>query len=317
LDSGAQRSFIAAAYAKKLGLKPIRKEKVAITGFDRKTSRFDANIYKLKLASEETIEVEVIEIDQVVGRLTRLEDSTTMEELKQPLLPARKFSCVEPDLLLGMDEFADIVQQQVTKLASGFAMYQTKLGPIVCGRGRVDGVPKGVIASSMIVSHKESSITLASPMLWMAGMSSPIFASMVQATLPDNSSHNCLEDNLVDCASKEVEEPNLLRGFEEGKKEAQSNRKNTVANPEPNIRQPKKALSNVNNRSRSVQACPLPVLGKRHQITKGMETNNSANTNEATPANVRRKTFRRREYFAISRCREDPPASKYPGEHRQ
>jgi hypothetical protein len=58
LDSGAQRSFIAAAYAKRLGLKPIRKEKVAITGFDRKTSRFEANIYKLKLASEESIEVE-------------------------------------------------------------------------------------------------------------------------------------------------------------------------------------------------------------------------------------------------------------------
>jgi hypothetical protein len=135
LDSGAQRSFIAAAYAKKLGLKPIRKEKVAITGFDRKTSRFDANIYKLKLASEEeTIEVEIIEIDKVVGRLTRLDGSTTMDKLKQPLLPARKFSCVEPDLLLGMDEFAEIIQERVTKLASGFAMYQTKLGPIVCGR---------------------------------------------------------------------------------------------------------------------------------------------------------------------------------------
>jgi hypothetical protein len=154
LDSGAQRSFIAAAYAKKLGLKPIRKEKVAITGFDRKTSRLDANIYKLKLASEETIEVEIIEIDEVVGRLTRLDDSTTMEELKQPVLPARKFNCVEPDLLLGMDEFAEIVQERVTKLASGFAMYQTKLGPMVCGRGSVDGIPKDVVASSMTVLPK-------------------------------------------------------------------------------------------------------------------------------------------------------------------
>jgi hypothetical protein len=144
----------------------------------------------------------------------------------------------------------------------------------------VNGIPKDVVTSSMMVTSKESSITLASPMLSMAGMS--FFASMVQATSPDNSSHNCLEDNLGDCASKGVEEPNLLRGFEEGKKEAQSNR----------------------------------------------------------------KTFRRREYFAISRRREGHPPARlsdtgspleaipelekilkkgssllytpqYPGEHRQ
>jgi hypothetical protein len=259
---------------------------------------------------------DVIEIEKVVGQLMRLDGLTTLDELKQPVLPAQLFNFAEPDLLLGIDEYLEIIQGQASKLTSGFSICQTKLGPIICGCGRTDGQP-GTLVSSSTLASTESSATMATPMLLAHEMATPFVASMVQVeTYPLN--HTCPESKAFNCASKGVKEPTLLQGNEEGKREAQPKPNNARINTAPNICQPKKALSNVNNRSRSVQACPLPVLGKRHQSTKRMETINSANVNEATPAYVRRKTFRRREYFAISRRREGhPTASKLSDEDEQ
>jgi hypothetical protein len=47
LDTGAQRSFVSQAFAKKFKLKPIRRQNFAVTVFGEATTQYTSNVEEL------------------------------------------------------------------------------------------------------------------------------------------------------------------------------------------------------------------------------------------------------------------------------
>jgi hypothetical protein len=188
LDSGAQHSFISKDFAKKARLKPIRKQKFSAQGFQTEATTFEANFYEISIAMRfrsvdelDVLRFEVAEVQKPLGYLKCLSNKTTVEELQLPALPSSRFYKREPDLLLGIDQYSDIIKERISKLPSGFSMYHTTLGAIVCGSGCVErtsrkttniesrSVKMGFDAASGIhpevTAYRESSASIASPIL--------------------------------------------------------------------------------------------------------------------------------------------------------
>jgi hypothetical protein len=185
LDSGAQRNFISQAFAKKAGLKAHRRQRVNIVGFGDKPTDFMANHYMVNLAilptsdsqTLRTLEFEVIEMPLIVGELLCMMPEISLAELNTPVLPARHFNVQKPDMLLGIDVYTKLIKQQITELPSGFAMYHSLLGPIVCGQGLLDDDPykKDNKAKTHSAHAGEFSVTVALPIrVTPIGPSKPI-----------------------------------------------------------------------------------------------------------------------------------------------
>lgn len=132
-DARSELSFITKAAAKRLGLSTGCKHKLSLTTFGSNIAQ-EQNSEKFTIlltqSNGEAKHVSVNSVDKLTKKLlipTKTE-STTDAEIKTKKL--------EPDLLIGADNFFEIINVG-KKLPSGFQEIESTVGPMLCRKGNI------------------------------------------------------------------------------------------------------------------------------------------------------------------------------------
>jgi hypothetical protein len=141
LDSGSHRSFVSKKLSRLLKLKTNNEEVFDLGGFAQQDSkRYKSSLVflGLPLANGQNLILEANEMEPpLLGPIEAFDidgvdivDLRT-EKLREPTI------CSEPDVLIGIDQFDLLDPEFHEKLPSGFALWKTKLGMHLCGRGLI------------------------------------------------------------------------------------------------------------------------------------------------------------------------------------
>ena len=141
LDSASQRTYISKELVGKLRLNPIGRETFTAVGFTGDKITYTANVYNVKLRTEDGkfVWVQCTEAPRKLENIRFYEVSAKKREQKK--LDDKEISTAElqwrsPDILLGVGRSSQLAPRFVRKLRSGFEIWHTKLGGLMCGLGR-------------------------------------------------------------------------------------------------------------------------------------------------------------------------------------
>jgi hypothetical protein len=138
LDSGSQRNLISSDFARRIGSKPFKFEKVKMAGFDAIPKPRNAGIHKLKLHGfyGQDFELELIELENIVGDISFVSNPYHPSTANE-LFPAHLITCASPDLLIGINDYLRLHLAPKEILPSGFTRMHSLLGDVIAGEGKL------------------------------------------------------------------------------------------------------------------------------------------------------------------------------------
>ena len=147
VDSGSTESYITKKLAKELGLEFGPTAELVVNRFGDKTGPMTvfAPIAEFGIESpdDQTLVIKGLAVNEIIGAIAhipKLDDSVYQGvELH---LPTRNNP---PQVMLGVELFSQLKIMFNLELPSGFALYQSTLGPLICGRGQLR---KAVVATA-------------------------------------------------------------------------------------------------------------------------------------------------------------------------
>uniref|UniRef100_A0A914W835 Peptidase aspartic putative domain-containing protein n=1 Tax=Plectus sambesii TaxID=2011161 RepID=A0A914W835_9BILA len=138
LDGGSQLSFITTDISAMLHLSPKKQEHISISTFAEDHSKqVSANNYEIDLKhAQGTIRMHVTALKKLTGHIT-----IPIEDKEYHHATNLQGKRAIPAILIGADYFWDIITPtEFQKLPSGFTMIDSKIGPMLCGKGHITSV---------------------------------------------------------------------------------------------------------------------------------------------------------------------------------
>uniref|UniRef100_A0A914W2D1 CCHC-type domain-containing protein n=1 Tax=Plectus sambesii TaxID=2011161 RepID=A0A914W2D1_9BILA len=138
LDGGSQLSFITTEISEMLHLSPKEQVNITISTFaEDHPKQVSAYNYEIHLQhAHGTIKMDVTALKKLTGHITiPLENN---EYHQATYLQGKR---AIPGILIGADYFWEIITPtEIQKLPSGFTMIDSKIGPMLCGKGHITSV---------------------------------------------------------------------------------------------------------------------------------------------------------------------------------
>uniref|UniRef100_A0A914UGX5 Integrase catalytic domain-containing protein n=1 Tax=Plectus sambesii TaxID=2011161 RepID=A0A914UGX5_9BILA len=134
-DVGSQLSFITTEVAEKLWLLPSNQEKLTISTFGEENPRkVHSNSFEVNMQhAEGTLRMKVSSFKKLTGHIV-----APAENRKHSDATSLQGRQVSPGILIGADYFWDVINtSKARKLPSGFNMVDSKVGPMLCGKGHM------------------------------------------------------------------------------------------------------------------------------------------------------------------------------------
>ena len=138
IDTGSSESYISVKLTQVLCLLEGREEKVQISRFgDGPPVEMTTCHHKVGLCGPDgdTFTVDGLQTEKIIGPVTQISaiDMNIIHQHKL-CLPTRRQM---PDIMLGIEHFNRLKLTFELELPSGFVLYKSVLGPLICGKGEI------------------------------------------------------------------------------------------------------------------------------------------------------------------------------------
>ena len=159
-DEGAQRSFITKDLATRLQLQPTEREFISVSGFGAQTSAarsLESTVINLKTNTNDEIPLRVLIVERIATplQLRSHHHINNIPHLKNLQLahPVTNYENFEISLLVGADQYWDIIEDQVIR-GNGPTAMKSKVGYLLSGPLKTDQ-PVHSIANFLQISSDE------------------------------------------------------------------------------------------------------------------------------------------------------------------
>ena len=160
IDSGSSESYISKKLAKLLGLNLGPSQLIEISRFgEGRNDVCPMNLltnsarFCVRGQENETFMVDGLTVDQIIGAITQVPevDDTVITEYKVTLPTSNK----PPQVMLGIAHFAQLKLRFEMELPSGFSLFSSSLGPLLCGKGELVSTTTASAVCMTTISVKE------------------------------------------------------------------------------------------------------------------------------------------------------------------